>query len=165
MTASTPNASSPLAPGSIVTVNTLSSWLTALLFRRPEISAAECWDPGASGEGEGAWHAIADLPTHALCCACAAEGQIYVFLWGRRVARYDPGTDTYRVLSKLPLPEWFGFACTAWGSDVYLIGGQTTGTWTGRAFRYETGSDTWHEIPGVKQVRRRLAAVTVCHVE
>ena len=48
---------------------------------------------------------------------------------------------------------------------MYVVGGQTAGRWTGRVFRYDTRNDTWHEMPGVKQVRRRLAAVAVCHVE
>ena len=83
--------------------------------------------------------------------------------------RYDTAEDAYALISPLPLPEWYGFACAAKGGRVYAIGGSTVGRWTGAAFRIDVrgwirdSSETpaWEALPDMKMVRRRAAAAAV----
>jgi hypothetical protein len=83
--------------------------------------------------------------------------------------RYDTAEDAYALISTLPLPEWYGFACAAKGGRVYAIGGSTVGRWTGAAFRIDVrgwsrdSSETpaWEALPDMKMVRRRAAAAAV----
>ena len=91
-------------------------------------------------EQANAWESIAPLPTAACCCACAVYGHIYVVPWGGNghggkntcMWRYDPGTDTYAREAPLPLSEWFGFAAAPLGRHIYVVGGSSSGKWTGR---------------------------------
>ena len=50
--------------------------------------------------------------------------------------RYDTAEDAYALISPLPLPEWYGFACAAKGGRVYAIGGSTVGRWDRRGVSY-----------------------------
>jgi hypothetical protein len=117
------------------------------------IRSAECYNPELD-----AWSPLPDLPADAYASAAAAAGAIYVFLWGKFVARYDPAARRYQRLGPLPLPEYFGFATVAVGPAVYVLGGQSKGRRAGLAFRYEPSEDAWHPLPPMRMVRRRCAA-------
>ncbi len=122
------------------------------------IRSAECYDPE-----QDAWSPLPDLPVDAYASAAASGGALYVFLWGKYVARYDPAARRYQRLGALPLPEYFGFAAVAVGRAIYVLGGQSKGRRMGIAFRYEPEQDAWHPLPPMRMVRRRCAAAACQH--
>eukprot|EP00873_Tetraselmis_striata_P036010 jgi/Tetstr1/456274/TSEL_043032.t1 len=131
---------------------------------RVPIRDAERYDPQADE-----WTPIAPLPTFGdskaggFVSCCAVGDSVYVLIWGRKLLRYSPVTDSYTVLSALPLKEWFGFAVAALHDDIYVVGGSSEGAWTGAMHVYHTASGEWEELPRMKIVRRRCGAVGCTH--
>jgi len=130
-------------------------------------AAAERYDPAAD-----AWTSIAPLPNAGCGSAAAVAGHgVFIALWGGEgsgtrndggLYRYDPQTDAYANLGRLPLPEWFGFSMASHGRCVFLLGGSTLGRWTGAAWCYDVTASVWEELPPMKIARRRCAAAVAC---
>jgi hypothetical protein len=131
----------------------------------------------------GQW---AQLPTRIPCSggvsAVAVYPFIYLFLHGRNVCRYDPEADSYTNLSALPVHDWHCFDAkgvspvsppSLLGEDhpshmeglgttqIYLLGGASSGKWGTFAFRYDIPSDSWSELCAMTQAKRRLACAVV----
>jgi hypothetical protein len=125
----------------------------------------------------------AQLPTRIPCSggvsAVAVYPFIYLFLHGRHVCRYDPEADTYTNLSPLPVHDWHCFDAKGVSpsilpedrpathteglgtTQIYLLGGASSGKWGTFAFRYDIPSDSWTELCAMTQAKRRLACAVV----
>mmetsp|Transcript_26697 Transcript_26697/g.41787 ORF Transcript_26697/g.41787 Transcript_26697/m.41787 type:complete len:247 (-) Transcript_26697:285-1025(-) len=122
-----------------------------------EIKQAESYDPELDR-----WEACPPLPVGSYASAAAVDDRsVFVFLWGKQVLKYDIEARTYEPMSKLPMPEWYGFATTPLGTSIYVVGGATKGRWSKKAYRFDTINGSWHELPSMRGVRRRCAAAAI----
>jgi hypothetical protein len=107
------------------------------------------------------WQRINNMPIASITACVSIEdlGLIYVFLQTQnKVYRYLPESDEYIALCKLPLKQWYGFTVTTLGTKIFLMGGITNGTWTNSFFEFDILSNTFKELPSMKQERRRCAS-------
>lgn len=108
------------------------------------------------------WSDIAAIPHAAYSCASTtSNGSIFVFMQGKYVCRFDAEGNKYVKCADLPLKEWFGFSTVAVGEDIYVLGGQCVGAVKGFCYRFDTSSNTFHELPSMLRFRRRLGATLV----
>lgn len=121
-------------------------------------AAIEAYDPA-----EDRWEAVGEMPVRGAACAAAVEGGGYqVFVQSGLAGgafRYDGGR--LRPTRPLPLPDWYGMCAASLGSDVFLLGGTSAGSWTKAAWRYCSLTDNWHHLPPISASRRRAAAAVV----
>ncbi len=102
------------------------------------------------------------LPCSGGLVAVTVADFIYLFVFGSRVLRYDPQTDSVIQLCSLPQKDWHCFsAIKANDRYIFVIGGASEGVWSQNMFRYDVLFDSWEMMPSMRLPRRRLAAVFV----
>jgi N-acetylneuraminic acid mutarotase len=121
-------------------------------------AAVECYNPATDS-----WTSKADLPYPGPCSAVTVGEYIFVLLHGKCVLRYCPNSDAYTTLAALPLPDWFCFYASPYGSTIYVNGGASKGVWSRAFYSYDTLTDSWTELPQMLKQRRRCAAAIVAH--
>lgn len=125
------------------------------------------------------WSTIAPMPErldHAM--AAAANGKLYIIggwrVFGEQasdaVYEYDPQTERWRSVAKMPFPRAAGAATSAdslglFGPDttptgtIYVVGG--VGPEPEVALAYNASTDEWRRIASIAAPREHLAAVVV----
>jgi N-acetylneuraminic acid mutarotase len=109
----------------------------------------------------GNWTNIANLPFNGQASACSIGNDIYVFIHGKAVYRYDPIEDSYLNISELPEEQWFGFDVTKFGNKIFLAGGTIKGSWSTVIYVYDTSICKFISLPPMRVPRRRLAIAAI----
>lgn len=106
---------------------------------------------------------------------------VYVVIHGKCIVLYDPLQKKNTVLASLPLPEWFCFDISYFGTSIlatlltftyspihslgdkiFLVGGVVNGKFSDAFYEYDIKSNTFLEKPRMISRRRRCACATMC---
>lgn len=124
-------------------------------------SSVECYDPNLD-----CWYDVGCMPGAGPVSVVSVQQQSAVLILHGKPAgepnffSFDPfsGGALFQQLKPLPLPSWNGMCASAFGTDVYVVGGRSGGKWTKTAWRYCTLTDNWYQLPSATISRRRAAA-------
>lgn len=130
--------------------------------------------PGTAGGAQTAptstggmsWSRIPDIPTpRSEVAAVLHQGLIYViggFGGPNVVERYDRAAGRWERMPDLPIGVDHPMAAALNGpkAGVYVMGGNSGGAATARAFRLAPGATAWEEIASMPEPRAAAAAVT-----
>ena len=122
------------------------------------MSSSECYDPS-----QGAWRAIASLPTaRASGAAAVLDGKLYIaggFItqsdqYSASVVRYDPANNSWETVAPMKIGR-ASFSAFAYNGKIYAIGGQTSGGRSTATECYDPTSNTWELVTSMDLPKAR----------